>query len=1522
MKTRAAIPRLLLAAAVCLTQIIPLSAQIAEGPRPGAGRTATSGISGAASLQSGLFSPIATPPTLDFSLSPLQTPTIRTEAPSAAEAPIAPAEGPASAEESELPAQKIGSLRKLSPENAAPRLETHRKEFEALGQRPPQDLPSTVAVASSKSKTFLKPYSHKLVTAALTAILGVGALIATPLTPQNAVLWQMPRAALAQVAQKQDSGYMQAASVEDVVKNFNPQVKLYVVGDVGLDKAALKDLSSALAGKHWTVVLVADAEGQSYRDVDGNARYSQEAVEYRLGQQLGRLGAFQQQANALSKQADGTILEITLNPHGLWYYPSKTQTDLGLGKEQFKGNLDRWAISSMRSGGDIAGAVKGTIENINSQVNSSLAQSFQGAQAKIAEASSALSTLEKESSKFYKGHPTSAINREDIAGLQNRLKSAQAAYDSGKAVEALQTASAVLATAQQAASAMSGFEASAASAVGTIKEASAETDSLAAASAQLRASHSGLTGDIARPDIKAFREKLQGASSLIEKNPAQAAQIASAVRAEVRTSGQAILEYPAGKAALDAAQGDLKTQQGRLRASSAQEQLKSAQSSLKDARISYEKGDSSYASLLSQSKTAIAGADSAISSADSAAAARSAALWILLSLLTFGAAGLGFFLNRRVRGIRSEAEKLYTDWNSALAKKVDVLFGELETRMKTFIGPASGAEKRDFTGETLRVAEQTREAIGTLSVLWASANGVLEQAKGLLAPAGSLARLYNFFFASHLDHALRLLKDEPVAFKADDGIERIYGKEPNWREDLYGDLKAYEPFKKSFAELVKDFNETSKLAVKNLNDLEAAETNFGPLMGSASGLINNAKAKAAEVAQAGSSDGLFLAPSLGAKLLPAAAAALNALKANFEKDPLGAMKGSGAEAERMAQEASALGDAILGLRASVIPGAAVSSAQLKAANVATEWIDKALKRLSGRAETLAASASVPGATIAAATAEFISDAAALGKKISRAAELTALLDRAQSESIEKTAARIGSAREALGAQIGVDPSRILSEKGANPSDRIDAAKKQAAAARTALGAGGTDAAEKAIDEIGRLSAEAAAIVAASQNAASAQGKTVLERASETSRIEGLIPEHQAVLDKIRTKFAASVLSLKAGDPTHPGANGTVDDNIDEANESLAAAKQKLAKSVDSFKAGAILAAAELLRQVQAQQQFALYRLSEITDKQARLDQTMAANQRMIGQLESRVTGYDSEVSSDKRSMNPTLAAFAAARRMLSEGRDAANAAKGDPFKAHEALSSTAAALDQMYVQARNDRDAYANAERNLKAAAAQLAAGQALASQAANDSVADSPAIIQAYRDLNVQAGELSRAKDAFAVPHGDWNAVDVRANAVANAAAKAAATLKSEIAEAESAVAAISNAATKLREAGNWTGSYGVYIPGTPGSSELGSARSALEQGRYSEASRAAQSASAVAAAAIAAAIAEVARIKRQKEEEEARQRRLQRQREEEEEARQRRNNDSSSSSGGGSSWGSSDSGGGSSSYGSSDSGGGSSSW
>src|SRR5215203_429280 len=242
-----------------------------------------------------------------------------------------------------------------------------------------------------------------------------------------------------------------SAHPSEVRAAWRPAVHLYVLGDAGLEEDALQELAAWLEDRHWTVLLVADASGQTYRDADGVERLGVDALEYGTGQGIPRQAGFLAQVQPRSKEPDGAILTIVMAQRALFYTGSEAQDRRGLGESQFRGNLDRWAVEAMRSSGDVVSAVKNTVTNIDGFLDAAIEEEVRAAAearaqaaAEVQSAARALETLEQKAAGLLAARPglTGELVRPDLQAIRQQIAAAEASLTENP-VEATRAAEAV-----------------------------------------------------------------------------------------------------------------------------------------------------------------------------------------------------------------------------------------------------------------------------------------------------------------------------------------------------------------------------------------------------------------------------------------------------------------------------------------------------------------------------------------------------------------------------------------------------------------------------------------------------------------------------------------------------------------------------------------------------------------------------------------------------------------------------------------------------------------------------------------------------------------------------------------------------------------------------------------------------------------------------------------------------------------------------------------------------------------------
>ncbi len=165
-------------------------------------------------------------------------------------------------------------------------------------------------------------------------------------------------------------GPVRIESVQEVIDVWRADQHLYVKGDVGVGDEQLEALEAWLVenGPHWIVVLMANAQEETWSSSDGRTFQSMEAVEVALGQGLSNRTGFGQWKHPTTEESDGCVLVMFLTERKMAYFASDAQDTRGLGESHWIDGLDRPAVRAMRDGGRISDAVRDTISAIERQL--------------------------------------------------------------------------------------------------------------------------------------------------------------------------------------------------------------------------------------------------------------------------------------------------------------------------------------------------------------------------------------------------------------------------------------------------------------------------------------------------------------------------------------------------------------------------------------------------------------------------------------------------------------------------------------------------------------------------------------------------------------------------------------------------------------------------------------------------------------------------------------------------------------------------------------------------------------------------------------------------------------------------------------------------------------------------------------------------------------------------------------------------------------------------------------------------
>lgn len=1008
-----------------------------------------------------------------------------------------------------------------------------------------------------------------------------------------------------------------------------------------------------------------------------------------------------------------------------------------------------------------------------------------------------------------------------------------------------------------------------------LASASQAVDLLETKASELQSSRPGLTGELGRPDIGALRADLVAAQATLRADqPSAARALADSVRQRAIAEASGIDDYRQAGEEFEAVGRELDRVANLAYAQAVRAEIETARATLNEARLAHDRGDRGYAGLLSAAREQVVAAERAARKAEAMARRQSQVRIAGFSGVTLVLIALGAALHRRRRPFRREALDLLEAWSSALGEK-SVALAELVDQAQTVLGLSSEDVAVRFAGRTLKLGRQAVRDVDEACIMAVCAQRIHRAAEAWARPTKLPSRTRNFFGAGRYRTAIRQLRDEPIVFRPEEGLELALRGPKTTRDRLLGPLESYQPFRMSFNELMEAFSQRSERALASLEQITGSLHRLGGDLQSLEQRILSLKVEETYLTSAELPSDAFRLRALFRELLPSIESDRAEAEQTGVRDPVGALEAPVEAAQRKLADAEALVRVARTFHRDVHPALSEAVAKLAEAAMVSDWIEVTVAELSDRAEDLACQG---GDTSMAGSITQLADE--LQHLAGRAAQAVAL-DQTRREvtrpALDTAGQTITATRGELANRLRLDPKDLLREPGCDPSERLALAEEQTAAAKAALQRGDVEAARRSLDAAAALGAEATRLTDATRAAAEAHAERLANCQSETERLEGAIPTHEAMLSAMAAAYPPSSLLLGQGDPTHPNANGTVADNLREVSDHLTQARELAARAAQVFRQGRVLEAEALLIQAAANHNQTRFRLTEIAEKRERIRQTEVANDQRARQLAGRIEEL-APVMADARTTTQTLGLFEAAQQRLSEATAPSSIPARDPFHLALELAALESDCSQAAEAAARDWAHHAAVERGLQAGAAELAVASRLVQRAAADNVTDSAAIREATRELQTLSATHDRLRDRLTEPHGHWLALDAEANQITHTAARLASLLTHELEAAQAALASLTAAATQVHAASGWRGWLGVSILGSPGSDQLNQARALLSQGAYQAARQTADAARQTATLAIAQAEAEQRRRQR------AEQERQDRERRQREEAEQRR--------------------------------------
>ena len=968
-------------------------------------------------------------------------------------------------------------------------------------------------------------------------------------------------------------------------------------------------------------------------------------------------------------------------------------------------------------------------------------------------------------------------------------------------------------------------------------------------------------------------------------------------------------ELPLAAETLSEMTEELDDLMGRKRSGSASDELVSAREAVTVALDSLEGTDSDFREKVRDAVDAVTEVKKEIDGADVAAAFRN----LLLGVLAGGAIGATGLANLRARRGRTEAEEILEQRKEELSNSREALKGMYDL-VSEFVDPDTG--RVNYTGKTkVKLEEAIKKADG-LWQMQAKAQQIVEQAEALINGADG-GWIKNQLSKSNFDLAIELLSNQDIQIDPNEGVTRALGKvEPSKEDSLFAKLRrSTEPVTTSFLEIQERFESEGREAESIFKAVQAAAGSVSKAIEEADDRLGDLSSRYEEYAESFEDDRQHLAlANFADEAVVQLDGRLGSALSSTLLDPLSAQ----GELEDINPRIARLSD-VLEISSELadvnnehgLQPLRVKREELLEERILTEWIG-------GRVENLYSDvnnylAALPTSNLDAlgeprdmkgALSNLISEAnMALEIEKDREANINRRAVDLTENVIEARKRYARTLKERFPKET-FRPEDMLTEEfegeNRNPDQILDQVIKLSTVCEQSLMDGNLEQAAMAQRQAHAALAQVEKILELTQASLATHDETLESMFKKGELLESYAEEHVKILRQLQENFDDAVLSLRAGDPTHPNANGTINDNIEEIGNAIRE-REDIVENVEKlFEQGRFLEAGHERERAIAANDFIEHRFNEIAQKQESVLGAVAANTEFLDAYRSELEELEALIN-DRKVMQPTISLYKESKALLESLQMDHEAERSNPFEIQDRLKDVRDGIAHIYNQIESDKQEYEEACRSCEAVeqAYALASKAYKSASEDGDEIGDSVKIKLSLASLRVIKREIENLKKDLENDHGDWDAIDDRADRFTSEAANLARDLRKEEALGDNVARAIESASGSVRNARRWSGSYGVSIHGAPGKSALRDAREWLAKGDYRRAEEAASRAQRKSRNAVSQAKAKVTRLRREEEDRQRRAAAARRRRE-----RQRRSYSSSNSSSFGSSFSSGSSG------------------
>ena len=776
-----------------------------------------------------------------------------------------------------------------------------------------------------------------------------------------------------------------------------------------------------------------------------------------------------------------------------------------------------------------------------------------------------------------------------------------------------------------------------------------------------------------------------------------------------------------------------------------------------------------------------------------------------------------YLLNRKRRPAMKKAQDVFARTDARVQAELTKL-RKVTGRARDVLGTRKEFAERGFEGMTHELGTMAHDQLSDLERMETELERVMGEADGMINPSSPISQFANLFTRARYDGVVQYLLEEnivgPPTTRAPDGsIVYVADRDqPKWQP------MTFDKFFESLDERLVDSHEA-------INKLETSFSSVDDRLGELQTKINDLAALEEKLSGSADKDGHFQMPALFSDLLPSAQAEQDRAESIARVDPVRAVDETIPLGARKTNDALSVAKSVSGARANLFPVIEKSVPQLQELGYDTRWIDQRVEELGDQANRLMFEACQD--EISDSSTDFGDSISKLGQRTQRSLELGQRIKDSMQPGFEKLTEQIAAGRDKLASSLGISETLSLAEQGRNPDTNLDAIRKQIAAAQSALNYGGIEAADEALAVAKYESTQGESLLNDSMEALTSFGDELEARKSGYASVHKQLPEYEGLIGKMKQAFLPSALFF--GD--QEGENGiTLSDAYSNCQQLLANVQQNIDGASENHRTGRVLESAEIFDDANELTTMAERNLVAIREHAERLESLTNTNQSEfhVATASIKKLGTGAQRATTQTSTIEQYAELTAKIEKLEN--HFGEQSQRDPFQDSKIIGQTQQQIDELAARIQADENAYAESERAVRGAEAQLKVARELVNRSLRDNIPDSRLTKECQGQIQ-QLGELvSQVREQLSIPHHDWYQVDTMASALNGDLGVVAGRLRKELENAENAAAQLKHASDVVFRAARWSGSYGVRVVGRPGVEDLEAARRALSIGDYQQ--------------------------------------------------------------------------------------------